>query len=101
MEEAGAAIPRIRAALDQSAFAEPVDQAGQRDRLDVEQAREIGLDQAFVALKLQQNSPLGAGQSHGLGVLVGAGPQQSGYITDQEQYSGVFRGHLDRRIFNK
>ena len=78
----GAAVVRIGAALDQAVVGQPVEQPGQRDRLQVEDFGELGLLEALGAVEPQQHRPLRAGHAELARPLVGIGPQQAGYVHD-------------------
>ena len=59
----GAAVVGIGAALDQAAVAKPVEQPGQRDRLQIEHFGEFGLLETLEAVEPRQHRPLGPGDS--------------------------------------
>jgi hypothetical protein len=80
----GAAVVRVGPALDQAVVAQPVDQPGQGDRLDVEVLGEVGLLEAFAPLQPQQHGPLRPGLAEPAGLLIGVGPEQPAYITDRK-----------------
>jgi hypothetical protein len=84
-----AAVAAIGAALDQAVVAQPVHQPRQRDRLDIERLRQIGLLEAFMPLQPQQHRPLRPGHAETARLLVGVGPQQAADVADQEQKLAV------------
>src|ERR1700691_5180751 len=59
IEAFGAAVVGIGTALDQTAIAKPVEQPGQRDRLQVEHFSQFGLLQPLKAVEPRQHYPLG------------------------------------------
>ena len=80
----GAAVAGIGPALDQAAVAELVEQAGERDRLQVEHVGEFGLVEALGTLEPDQHGPLRPGDAELRRLVVGIGPQQTGYIVENE-----------------
>ena len=80
----GAAVVRVGTALDQAAVAQPVDQPGQRDRLQVEHFRQFRLLDPLRPFEPDQHRPLGAGHAEGGCLLVSVGPQEAGYVTDKK-----------------
>ena len=81
----GAPVVRVAAPLDQAVVAEPVDQPGQRDRLDVEHFCEFRLLEALIALEPEQHGPLRAGHAELTRLLVGIGAQQPGYVIEEKR----------------
>ena len=62
-QQPGPPIGRVLPALDQAAFREPVENAHQGDRLDVEQFGEAGLMDALVLREIGDGLPLRTGQA--------------------------------------
>ena len=89
----GAPVVGVAAPFDQAVVAQPVDQPGQGDRLEVENFRELGLLEAFVALEPEQHRPLRPGHAELPGLLVGAGAQQPGYVTEKKRRNRVRAGN--------
>ena len=85
MEALGASVVRIEAALDHSVGTQPVDEARQGDRLQVEHFGEFGLLQALGMFQPGHHGPLGTGDAKPARALVGVGPQQAGYIIENER----------------
>ena len=86
----GAAVVRVGPALDQPVVAQPVDQPGQRDRLDVEVFGEVGLLEALRAAPAAAAPPIARGSwPYMARLLVGVGPQQAAYIADCKENFAV------------
>ena len=80
----GAPVGGVVAALHQPRFLQPVDQAAERDRLDLEDFGERRLADALVARELRNRAPLGLGEAERLGAAVEAAPHQPRHIVHQE-----------------
>src|SRR5271156_3519103 len=76
----GAAVVGIGTALDQTAVAEPVEQPGQRDRLQIEHFGQFGLLQPFKAVEPRQDHPLGVSDPELVAFVVRIGPQHARYV---------------------
>jgi hypothetical protein len=85
MQAPNAPVLGVRTTLHHPAPLQPVDQAGDRDRLYFQDFRELLLRQARLALQPDQDAPLGAGHAMRTGPLVGIHAQQPGYVVKQEQ----------------
>src|SRR6185503_14680770 len=85
VEAVGAPVARMRAPLDQAVLAQAIDQAHQRDRLDLEALGHLGLGHALLALQPCQHAPLGASHAVLAGALVDVGPHRAGHIGELEQ----------------
>ena len=81
-----APVVRVGAALDQAGGVELVDQAGERDRRDIERLGELALLIALTALEPRQNRPLRARRAELAGAMVRIG---------SEQPCGVMEGESD------
>ncbi len=82
-------IRRVRTPLDQAAIRQPVEEPGQRDRLQIEHFSEFGLFEPLEAIKPHQHRPLGPGHAELPRLGVGEGLEHSRYIIDRE---GKFSG---------
>ena len=80
-----AAVARVGPALHHAARLQPVDQAGDGDRLDLQQFGQLLLGDAGLALEPDQDAPLGAGHVVRAGALVRVNPQQTGDVVQQEE----------------
>ena len=89
-----AAVARVGPALDHAARLQPVDQAGDGDRLDLQQLRQLLLGDAGLAFEPDQDAPLGAGHVMRAGALVGVHPQQTGNVVQQEQQVALEFGQV-------
>ena len=78
------AVAGIGPALDQAAVAKLVEEACERNRLQVEHVGEFGLVQALGTLQPYQHGPLRPGDAELRRLVVGIGPQQTGYIIENE-----------------
>ena len=84
IELVDAAICGMGPALDKPAYLQPVDEAHQRHGRYLEQVRELGLGDAFVALQPGEDLPLGAREADLLCPLVEVAPQQPRDIGHEE-----------------
>ena len=89
MQPPDAAVARVRPPLHHAARLQPVDQAGDGDRLDLQQFGKFLLRDAGLALQPDQDAPLRPRHAVQPRALVGIDPQQAGDIVQQEQQIAV------------
>ena len=92
MQPPDPAIARIGSALDEAARLQPVDQAPDADRLDLDDGRELVLRESGLALEVHQDHPLGPRHPTGAGALVRPGAHLAGDVIEQQQEFGVGTG---------
>ena len=88
-------VAGIGPAFDQAAVAKLVEEARERNRLQVEHVGEFGLVQALGTLQPYQHDPLRPGDAELRRLVVGIGPQQTRYIVENEAEFAIDRvlGH--------
>ena len=83
------AVPRIGPALDEAARLQPIDQAADGDRLDLDDRRQLVLGKSRLALEVRQDHPLGSRHPPGAGALVRPRAHLPGNVVEQHQELGV------------
>ena len=96
MQAPDAAVLRVGPALHHAARFQPVDQAGDGDRLDLQDFGQFLLRQAWLALEPDQDAPLRPGHAVGAGALVGVDAHQPGDVVQQEHQVALEIVHRDR-----
>ena len=96
VETEGPTVAGIGPARHQAGFLQSVDQAGQRDRLDLQAFGERDLIHALLARQVGERLPLGLGQPELLRPAIEVPPQQARHVVHQEADALVgitHRGH--------
>src|SRR5579859_1749379 len=78
----GAAVDRVGAPLDQAALRQLVEQAGQRNRLQVQNLGQLGLFQAFGSVEPYQHHPLSPRDAKLRSPVVRVGSQHASYVIE-------------------
>src|SRR3984885_409143 len=78
----GAAVVRIRPALDKAAVAQPVEEPGQRDRLQVEHFGEFKLFETLEPVEPDEDDPLGARNAELARFMIRIGAEHPSYIIE-------------------
>ena len=80
--------------LDQTRLLQPVEDAGERDRLDLEDLGQRALLDALVARQMRQHLALRAGQPELARILLEALAHQAGHVVQEEAEIAVEIVHI-------
>src|SRR6266404_20347 len=94
VEQPDAPVGRVQPALDQIGLLQPIENARQRDRLDLEDFRQRALLDALVARQMGQDLPLRAGQPQAARILLEALAHQPRHIVKQKANVTFRRFHI-------
>ena len=93
-QQAHAAVPAMEQPLDQPRLLQPVEDAGERDRLDLEELGQRALLDALVARQMRQHLALRPGQPEVARILLEALAHQAGHVVQEEAEIAVEIVHI-------
>src|SRR5215469_13967983 len=83
-EQLGAAVARARAPLDQAVVAQAVEEARQRDRLQIEHLGKLALLEALKPVEPREHRPFGTGHPERGCLLVRVSAEKARYVIDRK-----------------
>ncbi|MCY1449364.1 hypothetical protein D9M71_660950 [compost metagenome] len=98
VEAIGAAVVRIGAAFHQAGLFQLVQQAGEGDRLDLQQVGQLHLSATFVARDLGQGAGLAEGEVAAGDVALEGPAHQAGNVAEEKAEAIFEGGHTEGSI---